>query len=123
MIYIRHLIFVVVAVALAGCGASMPGTGSEQTPVPAAITALIHELEGQPVANPPAYIASYEYAGQVVYYEPPRCCDIYGNLYDAMGQVICHPDGGLTGKGDGRCPEFFNQRKNEVIIWRDARKR
>jgi hypothetical protein len=120
LIFIKHLVIVAAAVALAGCGAA-PGAGSG-SPVPAAITALIHELESQPIANPPAYLASYEYAGRVVYYVPPRCCDIFGDLYDAAGKVICHPDGGLTGKGDGRCPDFLNQRKNEVILWRDLRK-
>jgi hypothetical protein len=117
---IKRLTLVVTAVALAGCGA-VPGAGSG-TPVPAAITALIHDLESQPVANPPAHVASYEYAGQVVYYLPPRCCDIFGDLYNAAGQVICHPDGGLAGKGDGRCPDFFTLRTNETIIWRDPRK-
>lgn len=108
-------------VAIAACGSAAPG-GSGKTPVPVAITALIHDLESQPVANPPAIVASYDYAGQVVYYVPPRCCDIFADLYDATGQVICHPDGGLTGRGDGRCPDFFTIRSNETIIWRDPRK-
>jgi uncharacterized protein DUF6970 len=113
---------VIATVALAGCGATGSGAGPGKAAVPAAITALIHELESQPVANPPASVASYEYAGQVVYYVPPRCCDIFGDLYDAAGQVICHPDGGLAGRGDGRCPDFLTQRANETIIWRDPRK-
>jgi hypothetical protein len=119
----KQLVLVMLAVAFAACGAAAPGSGpaSHQTPVPAAVTALIHELETQPVANPPAYLASYDYAGQVVYYVPPRCCDIFGNLYDAAGQVICHPDGGLAGRGDGRCPDFLSQRTNEIILWRDPR--
>jgi hypothetical protein len=57
-----------------------------------------------------------------VYYLPPRCCDIFGNLYDSQGQIICHPDGGIAGHGDGRCPDFLNQRTNETVIWRDTRK-
>jgi Tol biopolymer transport system component len=85
------------------------------------VTALIEDLKSQPVANPPAYVASYEYSGQVVYYVPPRCCDIFGNLYDAQGQLICHPDGGIAGNGDGRCPDFLSQRKNETVLWRDTR--
>jgi hypothetical protein len=109
---------IVLAVALAACG-GVPAGG---TPVPDAVTAVIHNLESQPVRNPPAYVARYDYAGQVVYYVPPHCCDFASDLYTAMGEVICHPDGGLTGKGDGRCPDFISRRQNETILWRDSRK-
>src|SRR5688572_6027645 len=70
---------------------------------PAWLTTLIAQLESQPVANPPASIAQYEYKGQTVYYLPPRCCDVPSTLYSATGAVICAPDGGMTGNGDGRC--------------------
>jgi hypothetical protein len=89
--------------------------------VPAWLTALTHEVEAQPVANPPALIARYDYKGQSVYFLPQQCCDIMGVLYRADGSVMCRPDGGLTGRGDGQCDDFFVERKNERIIWRDAR--
>jgi hypothetical protein len=57
-----------------------------------------------------------------VYFLPQRCCDIMGVLYRADGSVMCRPDGGFTGTGDGRCPDFFVERKNERIVWRDARR-
>jgi hypothetical protein len=108
--------------ALGACGPhDAKGTGGSPSPVPPAVTAVIQVLQSQPVANPPAYVASYDYSGQVVYYVPPRCCDIFGNLYNSGGEVICHPDGGLAGHGDGRCPDFFRLRTNETIIWRDTR--
>ncbi len=90
-------------------------------PVPAWLTVLIRGFESQPVTNSPLYVARYEYQGQVVYYVPPRCCDIPSDLYDASGRLMCHPDGGFTGTGDGRCPDFLAQRTNEKIIWRDSR--
>ena len=108
-----------IVLGLAACGAQPV---VEQAPAPEAVARLIQDLKNQPVANPPAYVASFEYSGQVVYYVPPRCCDIFGNLYDAKGQIICHPDGGLAGHGDGRCPDFFSQRTHEMVIWRDTRK-
>jgi hypothetical protein len=116
---IKHISLVLILLGLAACGAQPV---SEQAQVPPAVAALIQDLKSQPVANPPGYVASYEYSGQVVYYVPPRCCDIFGNLYNSDGQIICHPDGGIAGHGDGRCPDFFSQRKNETIIWRDTRK-
>jgi Tol biopolymer transport system component len=115
---IKQIGLVLIVLGLAACGAQPAGQPPQ---VPPAVTALIEDLKSQPVANPPAYVASYQYAGQVVYYVPPRCCDIFGNLYDAQGQLICHPDGGIAGHGDGRCPDFLSQRKNETVLWRDTR--
>jgi hypothetical protein len=115
---IKQIGLVLIVLGLAACGGQPAG---QQPQVPVAVTALIEDLKSQPVANPPAYVASYEYSGQVVYYVPPRCCDIFGNLYDRQGQVICHPDGGIAGHGDGRCPDFLSQRRHETILWRDSR--
>ena len=104
----------------AACAGS-PITPDSTDSMPAWLTTLIRQSEEQPVANPPAYIARYEYKGQSVYFLPQRCCDIMGVLYRADGSVACHPDGGLTGTGDGRCADFFRERRNERIIWRDTR--
>jgi Domain of unknown function (DUF6970) len=90
-------------------------------PAPEWLTALIRNIEMQPVANPPVSITRYEYKSDVVYFVPPRCCDIWSDLYRADGTTLCHPDGGLTGNGDGRCPDFVTERKNAQIIWRDPR--
>ena len=99
-----------------GCAATGP-----REDVPPWVTELIRQLEAEPVANPPAYVARYDYKGVQVYYVPPRCCDVPGTLYDEAGEVLCGPDGGLSGRGDGRCPDFFTARRNEQIIWRDRR--
>lgn len=106
--------------ALAACGAAS-GSGSSSPQVPAAVSVLIRDIEAQPVWNPPAFVARYDYAGRDVYYVPPHCCDIFGDLYDSTGNVICHPDGGIAGHGDGRCPDFVSTRTNETVIWRDKR--
>ncbi len=60
----------------------------ESEPLPQWVTELIQELESQPVANPRAYIARYDYKGQVVYYLPPRCCDIPSVLFSAEGGLL-----------------------------------
>ena len=82
---------------------------------------LINTQKNEPVADPPAFIAQYKYQGQTVYFLPQRCCDIFSNLYDAEGNIIGHPDGGITGQGDGRVPDFFATRTNETVIWSDQR--
>ena len=77
----------------------------------------------QPVGNPPQAIYKYDYKGQAVYYVPPQCCDQYSQLYDANGSIICAPDGGLTGQGNKKCSDFFNESTNRTLIWRDSRTR
>ena len=37
---------------------------------------------------------------------------------DSTGTVLCAPDGGIDGRGDGRCPDFLAERKEERILWR-----
>ena len=103
-----------------GC-ATNPVAPNSVNSMPAWLTALTHEVEAQPLANPPAFIASYDYKGESVYFLPQRCCDIMSVLYRADGSVMCHPDGGFTGTGDGRCADFLVERKNERTIWRDGR--
>jgi hypothetical protein len=94
-----------------------------QAKPPEWLAILIKTLESEPVANPPARITQFEFRGQTVYYLPPRCCDIPSTLYDAQGAVLCSPDGGFTGRGDGKCTDFFSTRTNERPIWSDKRKR
>ncbi len=89
--------------------------------LPDRLKGLIAELEGQSPANPPFSITRYEYKGETVYYQTPACCDLFSNLYDAEGKLIAHPDGGITGEGDGRAPLFSLTRKMPLPVWQDAR--
>ena len=82
---------------------------------------LINKEEGGSVANPPASLSKCIYQNQNVYYLPPRCCDIPGIVYNDKGDIFCSPGGGITGRGDGKCVDFFDTRKNCVIIWQDTR--
>jgi hypothetical protein len=82
---------------------------------------LIRKFQSQPVGNPPQSIWRYAYRGQPVYYVPAQCCDQSSTLYDANGNVLCAPDGGLTGRGDGKCADFEAKRTGEKLIWQDTR--
>ena len=107
----------VLAVIAAGCA---PSAQAENPPW---IDELISKFQNEPVANPPESLWRYDYYGQTVFYIPPQCCDQYSQLLDASGKVICAPEGGFTGRGDGRCPDFFDKRTNEKLIWQDSRGR
>jgi hypothetical protein len=115
----KELIVVVIAVIVLLVGCSQ----STDTGNPEWVDKLISQYESEPVGNPPQSIWSYEYNGQVVYFVPAQCCDMFSSLFDASGNVICAPDGGLTGKGDGQCPDFSSQRTNEQLVWKDSRTR
>ncbi|HNZ37767.1 MAG TPA: hypothetical protein PLS75_08510 [Candidatus Marinimicrobia bacterium] len=84
---------------------------------------LITKFQNEPVGNPPQSIWQYKYKGQIVYYIPAQCCDQFSTLYNAEGDIICAPDGGFSGRGDGECSDFFQERKNEKLIWQDSRTR
>lgn len=71
--------------------------------------------------NPKIRILTYQYHDQTVYWESAPCCDQFSILYDTKGQVICNPDGGITGKGDGKCADFNKNKTNEKMVWQDPR--
>ncbi len=90
-------------------------------PLPAWLERRIAQLAAQPLGNPPQSVWRYVYRGRVVYYLPPQCCDQYSVLLDDQGTVIGAPDGGLTGRGDGRAADFHAVRSQGLLLWRDPR--
>jgi len=102
-------------VAVAAC---YPATDEDWPPF---IDQLITQLETEAKKNPPASIWRYDYKGLLVFYIPPSCCDVPGELYTGDGDLICAPDGGIGGDGDGRCPDFFSVRTAELLVWTDRR--
>jgi len=89
--------------------------------IPAWLQELIGDIASQPLWNPPARIIQYAYNGSTVYYVTQNCCGQFNLLYDEHGSVICAPDGGINGQGDGKCSDFVSVRKDETLIWQDER--
>ncbi len=104
-----------IAILLVGCSQANQSTN------PKWVDQLIKQFEHDPVGNPPLSVWKYDYNGQTVYFVPAHCCDIPSVVYDAGGTVLCSPDGGIKGGGDGKCDDFFTQRSNEQLIWNDSR--
>jgi hypothetical protein len=99
--------------------ASVFFVGNRLRQEPAWLEEIIDNLEhSNAAADSSVYIARYEYQGKTVYYVSPRCCDEPSALYNAQGVLLCEPDGGFTGRGDGRCGDFLATRRNERMIWR-----
>lgn len=111
----------VLTLTLASCKAQEANelTLSEETPE--CIKTKIAEIVAGDVWNPPAKIYSYTYDRQTVYFVSSRCCDIPSIVYNDKCEAICSPDGGFTGRGDGKCTDFYESRSNEQLIWKDTR--
>ncbi len=71
--------------------------------------------------TPPRTISAYLFDGDTVYHITAPCCDQFSSLYSNEGAFICHPDGGITGKGDGSCPSFRTQATFLFEVWKDER--
>ncbi len=109
-----------VGIALSVTGCSSQNLTREE--VPPCIKQVIEQMQAENVRNPPGSVWQYQYNGQTVYYIPAYCCDLPSQLLDSACNLICSPDGGYTGAGDGRCVDFFERRQNEKLIWQDSRK-
>ena len=90
--------------------------------LPACILQLIMKFKEEEKQNPPRSIYRYTYYGKTVYFVPAVCCDFFSDLYDDHCTLLGHPDGGFTGQGDRKLPDFLQTRTNEKLIWKDDRK-
>jgi hypothetical protein len=119
MIRIRYFLLLAILLLIINNCSTITSTNDN----PEWVNNLINEFENQSVGNPPQSIWQYDYLGQRVYYVPPQCCDQFSTLYDKNGNVLCAPDGGISGTGDGKCSDFFERRTNEKLIWKDTREK
>jgi len=110
---------VIVFSAALGCAAC--GGSEASMPMPTWLQSKIDQFKASPPKNPPVQVYSCRYNNQDVYYITPYCCDVYGELYDSTGNLLCYPDGGISGTGDGRCSDFFQNRTGVVLVWKDNR--
>lgn len=89
--------------------------------LPVCINEMIQQFAKEDVQNPPRKIFSYIYKGNMVYYVTAPCCDFFSDLYDKECNLIGHPDGGFTGRGDGKLSDFSKMKQDEKLIWEDKR--
>lgn len=129
------LLVVIMVLVLIGCVTRTPiniekgNTGARPTPVetvqldslPTCLQQLSTRYTQEVRMNPPRKIYSYRYRDSLVYYVTAPCCDFFSDLYNTRCELIAHPDGGITGKGDGRLPDFHSLKKVEKLLWEDKR--
>jgi hypothetical protein len=81
----------------------------------------IETFKKNSLQNPPGTITEYTYNGSKVYYIPGPCCDQYSEVFDSKCNLLGHPDGGFTGKGDGSLPDFMKEATDAKVVWKDER--
>jgi hypothetical protein len=97
------------------------GAAFAQTEDPPFVTQLIERFKSAPPGKSPGAVWRYLYKGAPVFYVPRlACCDIPSDLYDVGGNLMCHPDGGIAGSGDGKCLDFFLERSEGERLWSDG---
>ena len=69
-------------------------------------------------SNPPLEIWRYVYNNELVYLVKPDCCDQYEQVFTSNCTMICAPGGGITGKGDNKCPSFYDEATHGLLIWK-----
>ena len=128
----KQLIFFFCIAAVSCCGSkktavsvtgNQPATDGVAVPenLPSCLDQLIGRYRQEEKQNPPRKIYSYSYLGKTVYYVTAPCCDFFTDLFDSNCQLMGHPDGGITGRGDGKFPGFDKDRTNEKLLWEDKR--
>jgi hypothetical protein len=59
----------------------------------------------------------YVVTGRKTYYLVEMdCCDALNPVYDADCNLVCQT-GGLSGKGEGECPEAVGETDKLVLVW------
>jgi hypothetical protein len=91
------------------------------TDLPPCINEWIEAVEKDDSWTTPAEVNEYLFNGKKVYLLTASCCDQYNILIDADCNYICSPSGGITGKGDGKCADFFAEAEHVRLIWKDSR--
>ncbi len=94
-----------------------PVTAKELKALPTCIKNKIDSFKVAQKHEQPQKIVEYLYKGKKVYYVVMPCCDFFNEVYDDKCKLLGSPDGGFTGKGDGKLPDFFKEVSKEKILW------
>ena len=92
-------------------------TAPDLVAVPTCIKNKIDSFKLKEPHEKPQRVFEYVYKSKKVYYVVMPCCDFFNEVYDANCNFLGAPDGGFTGKGDGKIPDFFEEAKSEKLIW------
>lgn len=85
--------------------------------LPSCLHSKITTMSKDPREGMPKSVTRYKYKGKTVYYLVAACCDKYNIVFDSDCNVLGFPDGGFTGKGDGKMPDFHQEASDGKVVW------
>jgi hypothetical protein len=98
--------------------AATPSNRVEAAGLPDWLRIRLADYDAQPGPAAPRAVYEVRYGDGVAYYVKAGCCDQFDPLVDARGVLICHPSGGFTGRGDGKCPGALPAESARREVWR-----
>ena len=97
---------------------SEPSTRVEVSGLPEWLRIRLADYDAQPRSVAPSAVFEVRWGNDVAYYVKAGCCDQFDPLIDARGALLCHPSGGITGRGDGKCPQALPAAAGRREVWR-----
>ena len=113
----KFILILIIPVVLSGTQCSK----NNNFDAPSCVQQKIKQIKAQQKWNPPATVSEYDYKGQKVYLFTSGCCDQYIELFDNNCNYLCAPSGGFSGRGDGKCPDFYSKATLIRVVWKDPR--
>jgi hypothetical protein len=86
--------------------------------VPNCVRSIIRGRIVDGFRNKPVEVWRWDVDGKTYYYTVSDCCDQFNLLYDDQCHLVCAPDGGFSGQGDGKCPSFASQ-IIRTLVWKE----
>ena len=86
--------------------------------LPTCLKTKIEDMSANPREGTPQSITRYIYKGRTVYYLLSSCCDKYNIVFDSDCNILGFPDGGYTGNGDGKMPDFRKEATDGKLVWK-----
>lgn len=102
-------------------GDTLKSTEADMAALPKCIKNKIDSFKLKEIHDRPQKVIEYSYKGKKVYYVTMPCCDFFNEVYDENCNYLGAPDGGFTGRGDGKLPDFAKIATNEKIIWESVK--
>jgi hypothetical protein len=87
------------------------------TAIPACMKNKIDSFKLKEPHERPQRVVEYVYKAKKVYLVVMPCCDFFNEVYDDKCIYLGAPDGGFTGKGDGKIPDFYEAATSEKLVW------
>jgi len=85
--------------------------------MPGCLLEKIKSMAADPKQGSPQSVVRYIYKNQTVYYVVSPCCDKHNIVYDKDCNILGYPDGGYTGRGDGKMTDFKNEASDAKVVW------